>query len=151
MDRTFTQMLAKILIQDGRCQSLSSSHASDGSSHFHARSTPSGSTMFRNINGTANSPQVRTYVGTPERQTYLRTIKSLNGRLRPATTFTQESYEKRTDPRHLHLVGRYVVGPFARKDHYMTSFAMIDSYNEEYISLNFRKQNLHPLKNASQF
>ena len=34
MDRTFTQMLAKILIQDGRCQT--SSHASDGSSQLRA-------------------------------------------------------------------------------------------------------------------
>ena len=34
MDRTFTQMFAKILIQDGQCQT--SSHASDGSSQLRA-------------------------------------------------------------------------------------------------------------------
>ena len=68
-------------------------------------------------------------------QTYVRKIESLNGRLRPATTFAQESCEQQTDTRHR----RCVVGPFARKDPRTNSFAMIDSHDEEYISLNFRK------------
>ena len=66
----------------------------------------------------------------------------------------KELSEQQTDTRHLHFVRRCVVGPFARKDPQSNSYAMIDSHDEEYISLNFRKYDpplLHPLKNASQF
>ena len=50
----------------------------------------------------------------------------------------------------LHFVRRCVVGLFARKDPHTNSFGLIDSHEEEYISLNFRKYDppLHPLKSC---